>query len=504
MIAMKPVDDAIRAEEEKMMRAGLRLLGTLALASIAWGCSGSRSEPIELDYESFELEVSLDPAESRVGENSLWIELRGRDGIPIDDADVAARVDMHAMGAMPAMGGPASVTPLGEGRYRADFELAMGSTWQVEITAQIAAEVPLRAEGSLTVGTPGLRLEAIESDHDGPRGEPNHPAEFALSPERMQRIGVTTTRVERKSLATRVRAVGRVVAAESALVDVSLKVRGWATKVAADALGKSVEQGEVLFEVYSPDLLTAQQEYIEALRSQARAHDTSAPDRADDLVRAARNRLRLWDVAAREIERLTETLEARESVPIRAPITGYVVEKNLVEGGAFEPGARLYRIAPLSKVWIEADVYESELERVAVGGHAAVTLAYLPGASLEGRIAFVQPTLDATTRTARVRVEVDNRDLALRPNMYANVEIEAPDVMRLVVPQSALLQAGNRSFVFRVLGDGRFRPQAVEVGRRIGEEVEILSGVSEGDSIVRSGTFLVAAESRLRSAMEQW
>ncbi len=139
-----------------------------------------------------------------------------------------------------------------------------------------------------------------------------------------------------------------------------------------------------------------------------------------------------------------------------------------------------------------------------VGGRATVTLAYLPGRSLEGRIAYVQPSLDAATRTARVRIELDNRDLALRPNMYANVELEAPAVERLVVPHSAVLQAGQRSFVFRVLGEGRLRPQAVEVGRRIGEEVEILSGLEPGESIVRSGTFLVAAESRLRSALEQW
>ena len=489
------------------MRGALRLFETVAVAALAWGCSDSRSVPVELRFEAFDLAVSLDPAESRVGENTLWLELRGRDGKPLDGAVVTARVDMHAMGAMPAMGGPAAVTALGEGRYRADFELAMGSTWQVAITARIADAVPVKAEGSLTVGTPGLRLAAIETaraDLTGPESDPGHSAEFALSPERMQRIGVTTTLVERKSLPTRVRAVGRVVAAESDLVDVSLKVAGWATKVAADALGKSVERGEILFEVYSPDLFTAEQEYVEALRSQARAHDTSAPDRADDLVQASRNRLRLWDVAPREIERLTESLEAKESIPIHSPITGYVVEKNLVEGGAFEPGARLYRIAPLSKVWIEADVYEAELGGVGVGGRATVTLAYLPGRSLEGRIAYVQPSLDAATRTARVRIEVDNRDLALRPNMYANVEIEAPAVERLVVPQSAVLQAGNRSFVFRVLGEGRLRPQPVQVGRRIGEEVEILSGVSEGEPIVRSGTFLVAAESRLRSALEQW
>ncbi len=487
-----------------------------AVAALAFGCSGKHSEPIVLAFERFDLEVSLEPEVARVGENSLWLELRGRDGEPIDGAVVEVAVRMHAMGAMAAMGGPAPVTPVGEGRYRADFELAMGSTWQLELTARVGDEAPVRAEGSLTVGRPGLRLASVVGGAGGgggardpsadsiPGADPRHPAEFVLTPERMQRIGVTTTVVERKAIPGGVRAVGRVVAPESELVDVSLKVRGWAKRIVVEAAGDPVERGGILFEVYSPDLLAAQQEYVEALRSQARARDTSAPDRADALVRAAHDRLRLWDIAPRDLERLTATLEVNESIPIRAPISGYVVEKNLVEGGAFGPGERLYRIAPLSKVWIEAEVYESELGRVAVGERATVTLPYLPGRSLEARITYVQPSLDAETRTARVRVEIDNRDLALRPNMYANVQVEAPGVERLVVPQSAVLQAGKQSFVFRVLDEGRFRPQAVEVGQRIGEEIEILSGVQVGDVIVRSGTFLVAAESRLRAGMEQW
>lgn len=494
-----------------------RWISFFALALIAFGCGDSRSQPIELAFEGFHLAVSLAPETARVGENTLWLELRGHDGEPLDGALVEAAVRMHAMGAMAAMGGPAPVVALGEGRYRADFELAMGSTWQVEVTVGIGDGTPMRAEGSLTVGRPGLQLAVVAGDGtagmDGvagldaaahPASDSRHPAEFVLTPERMQRIGVSTAVVERKTIPGGVRAVGRIVAPESELVDVSLKVRGWARRIVVDAAGDPVESGGVLFEVYSPDLLAAQQEYVEALRSQARARDTSVPDRADALVRAAHDRLRLWDIAPRDLERLTTSLEVIESIPIRAPISGYVVEKNLVEGGAFEPGERLYRIAPLTKVWIEAEVYESELGRVAVGERATVTLPYLPGRSLEARITYIQPSLDAGTRTARVRLELDNRDRTLRPNMYANVQIEAPGIESLVVPQSAVLQAGRQSFVFRVLGEGRFRPQAVGVGQRIGEEIEILSGLEEGDVIVRSGTFLVAAESRLRAAMEQW
>lgn len=487
------------------------LVAFLLLA--AWGCGGSRSQPLTLQSEGIELVVAVEPTELRVGGNSLWLEVREPSGAPVTGAEVAAKVHMHAMGAMPAMGGPTAVTELGAGRYRADFELSMGGTWLVEVAVRPADGPLVRAEGSLTVGTPGLRLEAVgtgtqesmtaEQGTRAPAAE-RHPAEFRIAPGRLQRIGVRTAAAERKALVTTVRAVGRVVAEETTLVDVSLKVRGWVGSVVVDAVGNPVQKGEVLFTLYSPELYATQEEYLQALRSQARARETSAPERADYLVRAARNRLRLWDIADSDLERLARSGDPREHLPIRAPVSGYVVEKNLVEGSAFEPGQRLYRIAPLSRVWIEAEVYEYELPLVRQGQSATVTLPYLPEGVFEATVDYVYPTLDPSTRTARLRLELPNPDLALRPDMYANVRIRADRGERLVVPQSAVLHAGERSFVFRALGDGRFRPQPVAVGLRSGEDVEILSGLEPGDRIVSSATFLIASESRLRAALEQW
>jgi Cu(I)/Ag(I) efflux system membrane fusion protein len=486
------------------------------LLLVAFGCGGSRSDPATVRSEGLEISVSVEPAGLRVGRNVIWVELRDDAAAPVSTAHVEVKVRMQAMGAMPAMGGPASVTEVGEGRYRADFELAMGGTWNVEIAAKPADGPMARAEGSLTVGTPGVRLEGIGSDarvapsaSEGegasePGEEHRHPAEFRIAPGRLQRVGVKTARAERKALATVVRAVGRVVAEETTLEDVSLKVRGWVGEIFADAMGDPVKKGEVLFTAYSPELYAAQEEYLQALRSQERARETSSPDRADYLVRAARNRLRLWDIAGPDLDRLVRRGQPLEHLPIRAPTTGYVVEKNLVEGSAFEPGQRLYRIAPLSRVWIEAEVYEYELPLVQQGQTATVTLPYMPGRSFEATVAYVYPTLDPNTRTARIRLELPNPDLKLRPDMYANVHIRAERGERLLVPQSAVLYAGERSFVFRALGDGRFRPQPVEVGLRSGEDVEILSGLEPGDEIVTSGTFLVASESRLRAALEQW
>jgi Cu(I)/Ag(I) efflux system membrane fusion protein len=376
-------------------------------------------------------------------------------------------------------------------------------------------------EGSLTVGTPGVRLEAVAAGAEaaapvpaaGEAGSPAnaeepHPAEFRIAPGRVQRIGVRISRAEERAVSTTVRAVGRVVAEETTLEDVSLKVSGWVEGVRVDAVGDPVERGEVLLRVYSPELYAAQEEYLQALRSQERARETGAPGRADYLVRAARNRLRLWDVAERDLEEIERSGRALERLPIRAPVTGYVVEKNLVEGSSVAAGQRLYRIASLSRIWIEAEVYEQDLPLVEQGQTATVTLPYLParGAerSFEGTIAYVYPTLDPRTRTARVRLELPNADLALRPDMYANVRIRADRGTRLVVPESAVLYTGERTFVFRSLGEGRFRPQAVELGLRSGEDVEVLSGLEAGDEIVSSGTFLIASESRLRSALEKW
>jgi Cu(I)/Ag(I) efflux system membrane fusion protein len=450
----------------------------------------------------------------------MRIELRDEQGRPVEDAEVAVRVHMHAMGAMPPMGGPARVTALGGGAYEADFALDMGGTWLVEIEARRPPGEPLSAEGSLTVGTPGLRLAARGApapappepgtpahvhgtpSPSGPPGE--HVGEIALEPGRLQRIGVRSAPVEQAELEHVVRAPGRVVADETALVDVTLRVDGFVGRLEADALGERVERGQVLFTIYSPELYAAQQEYLQALSSREGARGTRLPDRADPLARAARNRLRLWDVAAADLDRIARDGVALEQVPVRSPGSGFVIEKNVVAGSAVAKGERLFRIAPLDRVWLEAEIYEADLGLVRAGEPATVTLPYAPGKRWEGTVAYVYPMLTGETRTARLRIELANPELELRPDMYANVELRGSRGLRTVVPESAVLHAGERSFVFLDLGSGRFRPQRVEVGLRSGDRVEILSGVEVGQRIVVSGTFLVASESRLRAALEQW
>lgn len=496
------------------MRTSHRIIAGIALVAlgvqIPLGCGNRRSEPVQARSLGALITASLEPAEPRVGQNTLWLDVRDASGEPVSAERIDARIHMHAMGTMPAMGGPAEIAAARDGSLRAEFQLAMGGTWLVEVEASLPDGNVARADGSLTVGVPGLRFHASGAEEGGDEAHshesasPRHPAEFQIAPGRLQRTGVRTAPAEKKALTTSVRAVGQVVAEETTLEDISLKVRGWAKDVRVDAVGDPVTRGQVLFSVYSPDLYAAQEEYLQAVRSQERARATDAPERADYLVRAARNRLRLWDIADADLERLAERGELLEHLPIRSPVTGHVVEKDVFEGSTIEPGARLYRIAPLSRVWVEAEVYEYELPLVHAGQEAQVTLSYLPERVFDAKVAYVYPTLDPKTRTARLRLELPNADLALRPGMYANVRIEAQRGERVVVPQSAILYAGERSFVFRALGEGRFRPQQVEVGIRAAEETEILSGVEPGDEIVVSATFLIASESRLRAALSQW
>jgi Cu(I)/Ag(I) efflux system membrane fusion protein len=328
--------------------------------------------------------------------------------------------------------------------------------------------------------------------------------EIVVDGARRQTIGVRTGRVERRPLRVTVRASGKVAFDETRLAEVSVKVPGWIGRLHVGTTGQRVRRGETLFTLYSPELYAAQGEYLAALESQRRARATSAPDRADYLVEASRRRLRLWDLRDEDLDSIAASGQPLEQVPIASPVAGHVIEKNVVAGAAVEPGMTLYRIAGLDRVWVEAEVYESELPLVEVGQRATVTLPNLPGTEIAGRVAFVFPYLDDAARTGRVRIEVPNVGLELKPAMYADVTLEVERGEAVMVPESAVLYAGERRLVFRDLGLGRLEPRAIEVGIESGDWIEVRSGLEEGDLVVTSGTFLVAAESRLKSGTEQW
>jgi Cu(I)/Ag(I) efflux system membrane fusion protein len=325
--------------------------------------------------------------------------------------------------------------------------------------------------------------------------------------ERRQRIGVKTAKVVEKVLKKSIRTVGRVAYDESRMVDVSLKYKGWVERLLADAVGKRVKRGETLFTVYSPDVHATLQELVIASssgRASAERGAAGARRTTPTLADAARRRLELWDVPPGVADRVARDGKPPRAVPVVSPASGFIVEKYVVEGAAIEPGARLFRIANLDTVWIQAELYESELPLAREGTPVTVTLAYLPDKRFEGKVAYVYPYLSAKTRTGQIRVELDNPNVELKPDMYANITLSADLGPRLTVPESAVIYAGPRRLVFVDLGEGRLRPTDVEVGLKVDDVYEVLSGLEAGQVVVTSGNFLVAAESRLKGAEGTW
>jgi Cu(I)/Ag(I) efflux system membrane fusion protein len=321
--------------------------------------------------------------------------------------------------------------------------------------------------------------------------------EVILDAHRRQQIGVRTAAVGRADVVVSVRAMGALVQDETRLTDVSLKYAGWIGKVFADYRGFTVEKGAPLFSVYSPELLSAQEELLESeRRAQAGSSRT--------LVETSRRRLRLWGMSERQIVELVKEGRASEFVPMLSPVSGTVIEKNVVDGSGVAAGQLLYRIADLSTLWVEAAVYEGDLPLVRVGQRAEVTLTYLPGEVYAATVTWVPPVLQATSRTARVRLELPNPDAALKPEMYASVEISIPLGEQLVVPVEAVVMAGRKHVVFVDLGEGRLQPRRLVLGRRTPQGFIVREGLAEGEVVVTSGNFLIASESRLKAGVDAW
>lgn len=325
-----------------------------------------------------------------------------------------------------------------------------------------------------------------------------------LSPAQGQAIGVKFAVAERRSMEKIIRTVGRFDVDERRAAEVNLKVGGWIHELFADYTGRPVRKGEALFTIYSPDLLTAEQEYLLARQTEARLRQSSVPgaaESAQDLLLASRQRLKLWDFNDRQIRALEEGGKPSLYQTIYSPIGGVVLEKTVLRGSRVEPGAMLYKVADLSKLWVNADVYEYEIPFVRVGQEAEITLAYYPGQVLRARLSFVYPTLDAKTRTVKVRFELPNQGSPeLRPEMYGNVLLRVPAGERLVVPSAAILDSGRKQVVFVDGGGGRLEPREVQAGDRFDDHREVREGLEAGERVVASATFLVDSESKLQAA----
>lgn len=313
-------------------------------------------------------------------------------------------------------------------------------------------------------------------------------------------LGVVYTQVSRSPLETVVRTVGRIEASEDRLADVTPKIDGFVERLYVSTTGEGVRRGQALLTLYSPELVAAQEELLTAIRLRDRFEPGSGPARenAERMVEATRRRLAWWDISEAQIDRLVSGGDVTKTLTLASPVSGVVLEKSVVEGQRVRAGERLYRIADLSEVWVEGDVFEKDIRFVTEGSVAHIEVAAYPGRHFMGRVSFVYPTVDRGSRTNRVRVTLPNPDLDLKPGMFATIFFDVRiDDDAVVVPVEAVVVTGERNLVFVREPNGTLRPQQVVLGPSAGDRVEILQGLVPGEEIVASANFLVDAESRL-------
>jgi len=322
---------------------------------------------------------------------------------------------------------------------------------------------------------------------------------IAVDPVTTQNMGIRTALVTRGPLRRTIRTVGAIDYNETAMEEVTTKFKGWIERLYVDATGQQVHRGDPLFEIYSPELYSAQREYLLAIEP-----GTNSPDGAS-LKGSALNKLRFLDISAGQIAELERTGQPTKTLRILAPMDGFVLEKMVVQGQMVDPGMKIYRLADLGLVWVQAQIYEQDLAYLKLGQEATVTLSYLPDREFRGRVTYIYPNVDEKTRTARVRMEFHNPGYFLKPGMFATVQVASElDPSVLLVPDMAILRSGEKNTVFVALDAGKFEPRAITLGPQAENGMyQVLSGLKDGEQIVTSGQFMLDSESQLREAIQK-
>jgi Cu(I)/Ag(I) efflux system membrane fusion protein len=502
---------------------------------IAWFSGSSSSGPTSaassVTAGDLTITTTLQPDPPRENGNVARVTVKDSRSKPVVGAKVRLEFDMPAMGGMQAMHGASDGQDAGDGSYTLPFDLGMTGSWTITIKVD-SPTGSANARYSLRVGASGLTSLGGESNgassgsgsdvayytcsmhpqvHSDSPGtcpicsmtltpvtrEQEQAGVIHIDPKRRALLGIRTTKVVTAPIDQEIVAKGRLAVDETRLHEVTLKLNGYISDLRINTTGQSVQKGDTLFTLYSPELYAAEQEYLIARQNHDAAH-------GDALVHASETKLKLWGIGDDQLRAIADKGEAIERIPFKSPASGVVIEKNVIDGAAVMAGQRLFKIADLDQIWVEADVYEADLPQITKNLPATITLTYLPGRTFEGKVAFVYPYLDPASRTGRVRIALANKGLELKPDMFANVTFKIALGPRLLVPTSAVIYTGPRRLVFVDLGSGALRPQEVTVGATTGDRVEVLSGVKDGDIVVSSGNFLVAAESRVRSASSFW
>jgi Cu(I)/Ag(I) efflux system membrane fusion protein len=462
----------------------------IALALLTFAFLASRrgvAAAAEASAQLGDLTVKLvsTPEPPRTGDNQLTVALQDASGRPVEGARLGFIWDMPAMGVMPEMKGTGKTSGGGAGRYVVTYPLAMQGDWYLTLAIDAPGHAHQELKMKVATGRPGIAIEP-----SAPSGESSG---ISVSSERRQLIGVKLAVAERRPLAVTMRAAGRVAVDERNVSDVTLKYEAFVQKVHVGETGKTVRRGQPLCLVYSPDLLSAEEELLAARRSGASGALTVGLER----------RLASWDLSPAQIQAVENAGKADGRLTIPAPASGVVLEKSIVEGARVEAGTTLYRIGNLGRVWIQAAIAERDAGLVSVGQPAQVRVGAISD-PLAARVTFVAPTVDEKTHTIGARLELANPRLALKPGMFAEVAIDAPLGPRLAVPDSAVLRSGEHHYVFVDRGGGTFQPVEVQVGALAGDYVEVREGLSVGERVATGATFLLSSEAKLRDALPRW
>lgn len=364
--------------------------------------------------------------------------------------------------------------------------------------------------GIAGAGSKQITGQTIKTDNTPAEEEP---LTVEIPVEKQQLMGVKTMVVEPKQVMKSIRTVGRIEYDERRITTINTKFEGWIEKLYVNYTGRYVEKGEPLAEIYSPELLATQMEFINLLKwakkdqkaSEKRAtvdiQDMLERD-AEVIIEAARQRLRLWDITEEQIKVIEKTERPIKTLTIFSPVSGYVMEKKVLQGMRVMPGEKLLDIVDISSVWVIADVYEYELPLIDVGQEAEITLSYIPGKVFKAKIEFLYPSLSGETRTAKIRFSLPNKGELLKPQMFTEITIKQNLGKRLIIPEDAVIDTGTRHIVYVDKGDGYFEPRQILPGLRVDGSVEVLKGLKPKERIAVSGNFLIDSEARLKGIVK--
>lgn len=512
------------------MKNVLSVLLVTGVLLIMDGCGKSEGEAHKLGNLSVSFWVEPDPP--AVGENEFKVKVKDAGGLPVTDASVGIKYFMPAMAGMPAMESEIEAEHSAEGLYSVILNLSMGGTfpWNITVTVDRNGEDPVSGQWRVTPGKKGIPFlssggvesqgsaKMMEMDEGSSTdmseqdsiagGKLSKAPTFVITSYQQQLIGVKKDTVRIRKLKSIIKTVGYVVRNENLISSVNMRFGGWVDTLYIKYIGQKVLKNEPLMSVYSPDLVEAQEEYLQLFGAVniVSFPSVEGPEKSNwqrnDLKRSTELKLRLLGMTDEQMTGILERKRPDLSVLIYSPRTGYIVEMNTIEGSFFKPGTDIYIIADLSSVWVYAEVYEFEVPLVKEGQEARIYLTYDSGTTYEGKIQYIYPSVDQDTRTVRLQLEFSNPELKLKPGMYVDVEIEVDAGEGITVPRSAVLSTGMRHIVFVDRGNGRFEPRDITVTTRSNEYYMVSKGLKEGEIVVTSANFLIDSEAQMRGVLK--